>query len=120
MVLITQNVTYFDNIFQAEPFFFAENKNVLERVELYFDIGSGEKLRCSIHNETNYARWVINGVKLEITNSTSQRIRAGDNGDLFIDDVQLSDGGTYECQRLEYVQYYIVYINGMKTHLFIL
>ena len=80
---------------------------MLERVELYFDIGSGEKLRCSIHNETNYARWVINGVKLEITNSTSQRIRAGDNGDLFIDDVQLSDGGTYECQRLEYVQYYI-------------
>ena len=71
---------------------------MLERVELYFDIGSGEKLRCSIHNETNYARWVINGVKLEITNSTSQRIRAGDNGDLFIDDVQLSDGGTYECQ----------------------
>ncbi|CAH3155120.1 unnamed protein product [Pocillopora meandrina] len=92
-----------------------KNKNVLERVELYFDIGSGEKLRCSIHNETNYARWVINGVKLEITNSTSQRIRAGDNGDLFIDDVQLSDGGTYECQRLEYVQYYIVYINARFT-----
>ena len=91
---------------------------MLERVELYFDIGSGEKLRCSIHNETNHARWVINGVKLEITNSTSQRIRAGDNGDLFIDDVQPSDGGIYECQRLENVQYYIVYINGMKTNLF--
>ena len=90
---------------------------MLERVKVYFDIGSGEKLHCSIHNETNYARWVINGVKLEITNSTSQRIRAGDNGDLFIDDVQLSDGGIYECQRLEYVQYYIVYINGMKTNL---
>ena len=113
--------TKFDLFWQHLPnrtIFFAENKNVLERVELYFDIGSGEKLRCSIHNETNHARWVINGVKLEITNSTSQRIRAGDNGDLFIDDVQLSDGGTYECQRLEYVQYYIVYINGMKTNLF--
>ena len=91
---------------------------MLERVELYFDIGSGEKLRCSIHNKTNHARWVINGEKLEITNSTSQRIRAGDNGDLFIDDVRLSDGGTYECRRLEYVQYNIVYINGMKTNLF--
>ena len=91
---------------------------MLKRNELYFDIGSREKLHCSINNKTNYARWVINGRKLEITNSTSERIRAGDNGDLFIDDVQLSDGGTYECQRLEYVQYNIVYINGMKTNLF--
>ena len=93
---------------------------MLKGVELYFEIGSGEKLQCSIQNKTNYARWVINGRKLEITNSTSQRIRAGDNGDLFIKDVQLSDGGIYECQRLEYVQYNIVYINGMKTNLFIL
>ena len=93
---------------------------MLLRDELYFDIGSEERLHCSIQNKTNHARWVINGLKLEITNSSSRRIRAEDNGDLVIDDVQLSDGGVYECQRLEYVQYYIVYINGMKTHIFIL
>ena len=65
---------------------------MLLRDELYFDIGSEERLHCSIQNKTNHARWVINGLKLEITNSSSRRIRAEDNGDLVIDDVQLSDG----------------------------
>ena len=65
---------------------------MLLRDELYFDIGSEERLYCSIQNKTNHARWVINGLKLEITNSSSRRIRAEDNGDLVIDDVQLSDG----------------------------
>ena len=92
---------------------------MLLRDELYFDIGSEERLHCSIQNKTNHARWVINGLKLEITNSSSRRIRAEDNGDLVIDDVQLSDGGVYECLILEHIQYYIVYINGMKTHIFI-
>ncbi|PFX12729.1 Hemicentin-1 [Stylophora pistillata] len=88
-----------------------KSKKVLEKKELYFNIGSNEELRCSIHNETSYARWTINGQKLQTVNSTSQRIRTKENGELFIDKVQLSDAGLYECYRLEYVQYYIVYVN---------
>ena len=65
---------------------------MLLRDELCFDIDTIERLHRLIHNTTNHARWVINGQKLEITNSSSQRIRAEDNGDLVIDDVQLSDG----------------------------
>ena len=65
---------------------------MLKREKLYFEIGSTERLHCYIQNETNHARWNINGLKLEITNSSSRRIRAEDNGDLVINDVQLSDG----------------------------
>ena len=92
---------------------------MLKKEKLYFEIGSTERLHCSIQNETNHARWIINELKLEITNSSSRRIRAEDNGALVIDDVQPSDGGAYECLILEHVEYYIVYINGMKTHIFI-
>ena len=92
---------------------------MLKKEKLYFEIGSTERLHCSIQNETNHARWIINELKLEITNSSSRRIRAEDNGALVIDDVQPSDGGAYECLILEHVIYYIVYINGMKTHIFI-
>ncbi|XP_022809906.1 roundabout homolog 1-like isoform X1 [Stylophora pistillata] len=92
-----------------------ESKKVLEKKELYFNIGSNEELRCSIHNETSYAGWAINGQKLQTANSTSQRIRTKETGELFIDKVQLSDAGLYECYRLEYVQYYIVYVNAKFT-----
>ena len=46
--------------------------------------------------------------------NSSKRVKITEDGKLVIEDVQLSDGGTYECHRLEYVQYYTVYINGRK------
>ncbi|PFX12207.1 Hemicentin-2 [Stylophora pistillata] len=90
-----------------------KNKKLLKKEEIYFDIGSSETLQCSVNNETSYARWAIAGEKLKnkTENSTSQRIRIKETGELFIDKVQLSDAGLYECYRLEYVRYYIVYIN---------
>ncbi|PFX12395.1 Matrix-remodeling-associated protein 5, partial [Stylophora pistillata] len=89
-----------------------KNKKVLDKQELFFDIGSTEELRCSIHNETSYGRWTING---QSANSTSQRIRTKETGELFIYKVQLSDAGLYECYRLEYVKFYIVYVNAKFT-----
>ncbi|XP_022807420.1 fibroblast growth factor receptor-like [Stylophora pistillata] len=91
-----------------------KNKKVLDTKELYFDIDSNEKLQCSVNNETSYTGWFINGVR-QIPNSTSQRIRIEKSGELFIDKVQLSDAGLYECSRLEYVEYYIVYVNAKFT-----
>ena len=95
--------------------FLSENKEVLGREQLVFDIDSTEKLYCSIQNQTNYIRWFINGDSQEVNSTTGKRIKATENGELSIEKVQLSDGGTYECQRLQYVQYYTIYVNGRTT-----
>nr|XP_058956063.1 vascular endothelial growth factor receptor 3-like isoform X2 [Pocillopora verrucosa] len=92
-----------------------KNKEVLGKENLYFDIGSNEILHCSIRNKTSFARWVINGQKVQGMNSSSKRVKTTEDGKLVIENVQLSDGGTYECLRLEYVQYYTVYINARFT-----
>ncbi|CAH3133327.1 unnamed protein product, partial [Pocillopora meandrina] len=91
------------------------NKQVIGKEELYFNIGSNEILHCSIRNKTSFAKWVINGQKVQGMNSSSKRVKTTEDGKLVIENVQLSDGGTYECLRLEYVQYYTVYINARFT-----
>ena len=88
---------------------------MLAREQHVFDIGSTERLYCSIQNETSFVRWFINGDHQEVNSSSGKRIKTTKNGELSIENVQLSDGGTYECQRLQYVQYYTIYVNGMKT-----
>ena len=95
-------------------YFLSDNKQVIGKEELYFNIGSNEILHCSIRNKTSFAKWVINGQKVQGMNSSSKRVKTTEDGKLVIENVQLSDGGTYECLRLEYVQYYTVYINGRK------
>ena len=92
--------------------FLSENKQVMGRKELFFDIGSNENLYCAILNKTSFAMWIINGKKMQNITSPSERVKTKKDGELVIENVQLSDGGTYECHRLEYVQYYTVYING--------
>ncbi|PFX13193.1 Hemicentin-2 [Stylophora pistillata] len=92
-----------------------KNKQVMGKKELFFDIGSNENLHCSILNKTSFARWIINGKKMQNTTSPSERVQTKKDGELVIENVQLSDGGTYECHRMEYVQYYTVYINARFT-----
>ena len=82
-------------------FFFlvlTENKQVLEKKQLLLDIGRNEMFRCSMQNKTNYVRRFIHG-KYQDANSTSgKRIRTSDNGELFIDRVQESDGGLMNAE----------------------
>ncbi|XP_022801378.1 vascular endothelial growth factor receptor 3-like isoform X1 [Stylophora pistillata] len=92
-----------------------KNKQVLGKEKLFFDIGNKENLYCSILNKTSFARWIINGKKMQNRTSPSERVQTKKDGELVIENVQLSDGGTYECYRLEYVQYYTVYINARFT-----
>ena len=94
--------------------FLSDNRKVSGKEKLHFDIGSNEILHCSIRNKTKFARWVINGQKVQRNTSSSKRVKTIGDSKLVIENVQLSDGGTYECLRLEYVQYYTVYINGRK------
>ena len=94
--------------------FLSDNRKVPGKEKLHFDIGSNEILHCSIRNKTKFARWVINGQKVQRNTSSSKRVKTIGDSTLVIENVQLSDGGTYECLIREYVQYYTVYINGRK------
>ena len=92
-------------------FFLPENKKVLNTYRSVIDVGSTETTRCNLKNETSFIRW-FNSKNQEINSTAGARIEANKNGELIIRNVQLSDGGTYECRGLEYTQYFTIYING--------
>ena len=94
--------------------FLSEKITVSGKEKLHFNVGNDEILHCSIRNKTELARWVINGQKVQRNTFSSKRVKTKEDGRLVIENVQLSDGGTYECLITEYVQYYTVYINGRK------
>ena len=85
---------------------------MLKPLQEVLDVGKIETIRCSLKNETSYISWFVNN-RLQENNSTSEsRVNANKNGELTITNVQLSDGGTYECRGLEYTRYYTIYVNG--------
>ena len=100
-------------------FFLSEDKTILEAKREVLNVGRSEKISCIlIKNETNHVLWFNN--KHQVINSTSgTRMTAKSNGELFIKNVQLSDGGTYECRGLEYTRYYTIYVNGTVGQLII-
>ena len=86
---------------------------MLEAKREVLDLGTSETIPCSLQEETDYihVRWFNN--KQEAVSSTSKgRMTKNENGQLTINDVQLSDGGTYECRGLENIRYYTIYVNG--------
>lgn len=90
--------------------FLSENKKVLNPHQIVTDIGSTATTRCTLENETSF-RW-FNSEYQEISSTSGARISTNQNGELVIKNVQLSDGGTYECRGLKYTKYFTFYVNG--------
>ena len=87
---------------------------MLDADQLEFNVGSSESILCSLENETRHTRWINN--KHQEVNSSSGTRQTTKNGRLTIKNIQLSDGGTYECRGLEYIRYYTIYVNGRPTY----
>ena len=97
-------------------FFLSEDKTILDPGQQFLNVGSREIIPCSLENETNHLRW-FNSKHQEINSTSGTRVTAKTNGELTIEDVQVSDGGTYECRGLEYTRYYTIYVNGTVSQL---
>ena len=84
---------------------------MLDTYRSVIDVGSTETTRCNLENVTSFIKW-FNSKNQEINSTSGARIEANKNGELIIKNVQLSDGGTYECRGLEYTKYFTIYVNG--------
>lgn len=79
------------------------------------DIGSEETFRCTLKNETTLIRW-YNSTGQELNSKSAGRIKTFRDGTFKIENVKLSDGGTYMCKGVKYMQYYTIYVNGMSKY----
>ena len=87
---------------------------VLEQKRLSSILGSTDTVKCSLkkenQNEREMVKWYEIGTTVRELKSDG-RIEV--NGvTLTIKNVQLHDGGTYECRGVGYTRFYTVYVNG--------
>ena len=81
--------------------------DVLGRNPYYLKIGSSETLPCSLKNDS-HIRWYIHG---KVASTSGRQIKiSGDT--LTINDITVSDGGTYECRGLKYTKFFTIYVIG--------
>ena len=87
---------------------------VLERKSLSCNLGSTETVHCSLkkesRNEQEMVKWYEIGTIVSELNSDGRIEVKGFT--LTIKNVQLDDGGTYECRGVGYTRFYTVYVNG--------
>ena len=74
---------------------------------LLFENCSTETLPCSLKND-GHIRWYIDG---KVASTPGRQIKtSGDT--LTINDIKVSDGGTYECRGLSYLKLFTIYVIG--------
>ena len=94
------------------PFFFSENRIVLEKKHHVCDLESTETVKCSNKDLDEFGQnisWYNGSTGVKIKSGG----RIGFNGfSLKINRVQLDDAGTYECRGLSSTRFLTIYVNG--------
>ena len=85
---------------------------VLEKKGLSCNLGSIETVKCSLKNENQSKIVIWYEIGTTVRELKSEGRIEVNGGTLTIKNVQLHDGGTYECRGLGYTRFYTVYING--------
>ncbi|XP_068690792.1 hemicentin-1-like [Montipora foliosa] len=90
------------------------NVEVLERKSISSNLGSTDTVKCSLKKENKNEREMVKWYEIGTTiREIKSEGRIEVNGvTLTIKNVQLHDGGTYECRGVGYTRFYTVYVNA--------
>ncbi|XP_068690826.1 neural cell adhesion molecule 1-like [Montipora foliosa] len=97
---------------RAQALCVPNNVEVLEQKSLSSNLGSTNSVKCSLkrENQNELVKWYEIGTTVRELKSEG-RIEV--NGvTLTIKNLQLHDGGTYECRGVGYTRFYTVYVNA--------